>query len=236
MIDFHSHVLPGIDDGAKKTSESLKMLSDAYNQGVRICALTPHFVLHKNADIDVFLRRRQEKFAELSAAIRESRMSLPHIRLGAEIFMDNNINAYPDLSRLCIEGSRCILVEFPTEKYDPYWGDWLHSLSLKGYIPIIAHFDRYTHREAMLADFAGVSTVYQLNASRMFSFSGRRLLSVLLGRNVPVIFSSDMHNTTERPCNMKEAFRKARQKFPHNAEALFSGHARKLLGIKEELR
>lgn len=234
MVDLHTHILPGMDDGAKKASESLKMLSDAYSQGVRLCVATPHFVLHKNGDIDAFLRRRQSKFAELCAAAADSRMPIPRIRLGAEIFLDNNINTYPDLSRLCIEDSRCILVEFPIEKYDPYWGDWLHSLSLKGYIPIIAHFDRYTHQEAMLADFAGVSAAYQLNASRMFSFSGRRLLSVLLERNIPVLMSSDMHNTIQRPCNMKEAFRKARQKFPRNADALFSKQARTLLGIKED--
>ncbi len=236
MVDLHTHILPGMDDGAKKTSESLKMLSDAYSQGVRLCVATPHFVLHKNGDIDAFLRRRQAKFAELCAAAAESRIPLPQIRLGAEIFMDNNINTYPDLSRLCIEGSRCLLVEFPTEKHDPYWGDWLHSLSLKGYIPIIAHFDRYAHREAMLADFAGVSIVYQLNASRMFSFSGRKLLSLLLERNMSVLMSSDMHNMLQRPCNMKEAFRKARQKFPRDAEELFSKKARTLLGIKEASR
>jgi len=236
MVDLHTHILPGMDDGAKKTSESLKMLSDAYSQGVRFCVATPHFVLHRNSDIDFFISKRAQKYAELCSAAHASRVPLPHVRLGAEIFMDNNINSYPDLSKLCIEGSRCLLVEFPSEKYDPYWGDWLHSLSLKGYIPIIAHFDRYAHREAMLSDFDGVSTVYQLNASRMFSFSGRRLLSTLLEKGVPVVFSSDMHNTLQRPCNLKDAFRKAKQKFPKEADLLFSVRARSILGIKEESR
>lgn len=236
MVDLHTHILPGIDDGAKKASESLKMLSDAYSQGVRLCVATPHFVLHENRDIDAFIRRRAESFAALSKALASARMPMPKLRLGAEIYMDNNINTYPDIHRLCIEGSRCLLIEFPSHKYDPYWGDWLHSLSLKGFVPIIAHFDRYVHRESMLSDFAGVSTVYQLNASRMFSFSGRKLLSRLLERNVPVLFSSDMHNTMQRPCNMKEAFRKAERKFPREADSLFSKHARSLLEIKEELR
>lgn len=226
MIDFHTHVLPGMDDGAKTATESLRMLSEAYRQGVRLCAATPHFVLHKNGDIAAFLKKRQTRYAELMAAV--GGISIPEIRLGAEVYMDNNINSYSGIEKLCIEGTSCMLVEFPVDKYDPYWGDWLHSLSLKGITPMVAHFDRYMYRAEMLADFAGVAVVYQINASRMFSFLGRRLLATLLERHVPLVMASDMHNTTKRACNMQEAFQKGKQKFPKDAVMLFSGAAREL--------
>lgn len=207
------------------------MLSAAYNQGVRLCVATPHFVLHKNEDIAPFLEKRERQHRRLMEAAGDR--PLPAVRLGAELYMDNNPNQFPDIEKLCIEGSRCLLVEFPADKYNPYWGDWLHSLTLKGIVPVIAHFDRYVYTNEMLSDFVGVSVVYQINASRLFSLGGRRRLSALLERRVPVVIGSDMHNLTTRPCNMQVAFRRAGRKFPDAAKGLFSQHARTLLGEGE---
>ncbi len=227
MVDFHTHILPGMDDGAKTASEGVRMLSAAYNQGVRLCVATPHFVLHKNDDIEPFLIKRERQKTRLLEAAGSR--PLPAVRLGAELYMDNNPNQFPDIEKLCIEGSRCLLVEFPAHKYNPYWGDWLHSLTLKGIVPVIAHFDRYVYADEMLSDFVGVSVVYQINASRLFSFGGRRRLSALLQRALPVVMGSDMHNTSTRPCNMQGAFRCASRKFPAASQSLFFQRARTLL-------
>ncbi len=229
MVDIHTHVLPGIDDGAKHVSESLRMLADAYRQGVRHCVATPHFVLHKEEDIAVFLRRRRESALSLAEAAKAHSLPLPQLLLGAEVYMDNNINSFRDIEKLCIGDSPCILVEFPMGKFDPYWGDWLHSMCLRGLHPIVAHIDRYVHLDRMLSEFSGLSITYQINASRMLSFWGRRFVARMLTGNEPCIFASDMHNTTTRNCNMKNAFLKAKKKFPLEAQDLFSLRAKKML-------
>ena len=233
MVDLHTHVLPGMDDGARTATESLRMLSDAKSQGVDLCAATPHFVLHKKNDIDAFLHRRRECFLHLSEAAEKSNLPLPTLLLGAEVYLDNDINTYADIGKLCIGDTPYILVEFPAEKYNPYWGDWLHSMTLHGLCPVVAHIDRYTHIDKMLSDFEGLSITYQVNASRMLSFYGRRFITKILKQDIPCIFSSDMHNLTDRKCNMKEAFRKAKKKFPQDAAALFSMRAKKMLRHKE---
>jgi len=235
MVDLHTHILPGMDDGAKNASESLRMLADAYAQGVRLCVATPHVVLHRNGDIDAFLRKRRESAISLADAAKNSTLKLPDLLLGAEVYLDNNINVYPDIEKLCIGNTPCILVEFPIEKYDPYWGDWLHSMCLRGLHPIVAHIDRYVHAERLLSDFTGLSITYQINASRMFSFSGRRFAARLIENRQSCIFASDMHNLTTRKCNMKEAFHKVSKKFPQEASSLFSLRAKNMLRHHEEM-
>ncbi len=233
MVDLHTHVLPGMDDGAKNVNESIRMLSEAYAQGVRLLAATPHVVLHKQADLDVFLKRRRESALFLAQEAKHSRLPMPDLLLGAELYLDNNVNLYQGLEKLCIGDSPFLLVEFPSEKYDPYWGEWLHSMCLHGLHPIVAHIDRYLHVDKLLSDFAGLDITYQINASRMLGFWGRRFISRILSGSTPCVFASDMHNTTSRSCNMKEAFRKAQAKFPEDAAKLFSLWGRKMFQMKE---
>ena len=228
MVDLHTHILPGIDDGAKSVNESIRMLTDAYKQGVRLCVATPHAVLHRRDSLAHFLEHRRDSAVKLHTAVQSGNITVPEILFGAEVYLDHDI-AHADLEKLRIGNTPYILLEFPTDKYNPYWSDWLHSMTLRGFRPIIAHIDRYLHIDKMISDFAGLSVTYQINASRMFSFSGRRVIQKLLHGNEPCIFASDMHNTTLRTCNMKSAFLKAKKKFPKEAENLFSRRAGQML-------
>lgn len=228
MVDLHTHILPGIDDGAKTTTESIRMLTDAYKQGVHLCVATPHAVLHRHDAVTRFLENRNASALSLHSAVQSSGLFIPKILLGAEVYLDHDI-PHATLEKLRIGDTPYILLEFPSEKYNPYWSDWLHSMTLRGFRPIVAHIDRYLHIDKMLSDFAGLSITYQINASRMFSFSGRRMIAKLLQGNEPCICASDMHNNTIRMCNMKNAFMKAKKKFPQEAEKLFSIRAGKML-------
>ncbi len=233
MVDLHTHILPEMDDGAKTPYESVQMLTEAYAQGVRLLAATPHAVLHKQADLDVFLKRRRESALLLAEEAKKSRLPMPDLLLGAELHLDNNVNLYQGLEKLCIGNSPFLLVEFPFDKYDPYWGEWLHSMCIRGLHPIVAHIDRYLYVDKLLSDFAGLDITYQINASRMLGFWGRRFISYILSGSTPCVFASDMHNTTSRSCNMQEAFRKAQAKFPEDAAKLFSLRGRKMFQMKE---
>ena len=232
MIDLHTHVLPSVDDGPNKAEESMEMLRDAFAQGVHLLALTPHVVLHHEDAIPQFLQKRKESASLLSEETAKASFSVPKLLLGAEVFLDHDISALPNLDALCLQNTPYILVEFPlAAPYNPYWSEWLHSLIIRGFKPIIAHIDRYMHAEKMLADFRGLSLIYQVNAARFRSFSGRRFVSRLLSEAAPVVVSSDMHNMTRRCCDMKIAYIKAKRKFPKEADALFGGTAAEMLKI-----
>ncbi len=230
MIDLHTHILPSIDDGPQKTEESVRMLRDALEQGVCLLAATPHVVLHKEDAVSRFLKRRKESVALLSEETEKASQAIPKLLLGAEVFLDHDISSHPDLDTLCLEGTPYILVEFPLgAPYNPYWSEWLHSLIIRGFRPIVAHIDRYVHAEKMLADFRGLALTYQINAARFLSFSGRRFVGRLLSESAPCIASSDMHNMKFRSCDMKIAYTKARRKFPKEANELFFGTAKQML-------
>ena len=78
MIDIHSHILPGIDDGAKTPEVSLKMLTDSFKQGVRVCAATPHAVLHNSDSVEEFLKKRQRSAELLDSFLTGAKNEIPN--------------------------------------------------------------------------------------------------------------------------------------------------------------
>ena len=212
MIDLHSHALPSIDDGAKNVETSVKMLSESRKQGVEICVLTPHCVLHDGESLEKFFKKRNESFSLLKEAISANPSAFPALRLGAEVYFDNDISQYEGIEKLCIEGTNLLLVEFPMRAINKNSYDWLYSLTLRGIKPVIAHVDRYQFYNDLINDFSDLGVVYQLNAENFLSFFGRRIISKILKNGEEFIVSSDMHNLTDRPCNMKEAFTIAQKK------------------------
>ena len=79
MIDFHSHILPGIDDGSRNVEESLLLMTEMREQGVSTVIATPHFYADEQP-VDTFLRRRTEAYDHLMA---RQTPDMPQIRLGA---------------------------------------------------------------------------------------------------------------------------------------------------------
>ena len=116
MIDFHSHILPGIDDGSKDVAESLAMLSALKEQGVDTVVATPHFYANHHS-VEEFLRRRQKAMDRLSAELSEG---APTIVLGAEVRYYEGISHLQNLESLCIGDSKLLLLEMPFYKWTEY--------------------------------------------------------------------------------------------------------------------
>lgn len=231
MLDLHSHCLPGVDDGAKDLSESIAMLSDSFKQGVRVCAATPHCRVHRPSSVDTFLEKRAKGLEKLKPHLTDE---MPKIILGAEVYLDNDINNYGGIERLCLENTDYIMLEFPIDKADPRWAEWIYELNRKGLKVLVAHVDRYMEWEKMMADFKGLDVKYQVNASRFTEFMAGRLVKALMEYGHDYVVSSDMHNTKFRSCNMGKAYEKAKKKFGDKADLLFSENASKIFGIRPE--
>ena len=143
MVDIHSHILPGIDDGSESVEMSIQMLRDSMAQGVDTVISTSHCYLREESDIDAFLEKRQKSYDILTKAVQKEKNPLPKIRLGAEVRIDNDVSRFKNLEKLCIEGTNYILIEMSYSKWHQSVYDALYSMTLKNMRPVMAHIERF---------------------------------------------------------------------------------------------
>ena len=109
VIDFHSHILPGIDDGSKSIEMSIEMLHMAKEQRVDIMVATPHFYASRHR-VEDFLRKRNHAYEHLKDKLPEG---VPELKLGAEVAYFSGISKADRLDDLTVEGTNLILLELP---------------------------------------------------------------------------------------------------------------------------
>lgn len=206
-VDFHTHVLHGIDDGSRSISESLKLLKAEYRMGVRKVVATPHFY----ADIDsadVFLKRRAQSLKELREVTADMQ-DVPEIITGAEILYFNGIDKWDILPELVIENTKYILIEMPCTPFPRKSVETLSNFKKKtGFTPIIAHLDRYisAFRTYNLPEvLSELDVLVQMNASAFLKFPNSSQALKLLKNGKIQLLGSDCHNTSTRVPNLLEA-------------------------------
>ena len=229
MFDLHSHVLPGIDDGAKNVEESLNMLVDSYEQGIALCVCTPHIGVYDENSIDVFLEKRKQSADSLCNAVGEKGVNVPECILGAEVYLFYDISCIENVDKLCIGQTNYMLIELSTKKYNPNYSEWLYSLSLKDIIPIIAHIERYPYINELIRDLRDIEVVYQINAQTLLKRKWIKNLIKMSKMGLSVVSSSDMHNMMLRRNRMKDAYDKLSAKNPELAKEVFIDNSRKIL-------
>lgn len=205
MIDFHAHILPGIDDGAKDVKMSLDMLHESYLQGVRTVIATPHCYLMEEKNIDSFLKKRQKSYEELMDAIKKDERPFPKIILGCELRIIKEVPDMNYLKKLCIEGTDYLLVEMPYKDWNVNNYDLLYAMILRGIKPIIAHIERFWDKKKEFYNLYSLELLYQVNADAFIHFAGKRRASQLFASGALHIIGSDMHNTSSRASCMKKA-------------------------------
>jgi protein-tyrosine phosphatase len=229
MIDLHSHFLPKIDDGARSVNESIAMLEESRKQGVELCIGTPHITIHQENSIRDFLEKRGESIRLLEQKIKETKADVPALLYGAEIFLDNDISAYTDISKLCIENTNCLLVELSPLAYNVSYAEWLYSLTIKGFVPIIAHVERYPYIREFISELSGVNVVYQMNAKSLLKHKWLNFLTEINESGKRVIVASDMHNTGLRKSMLEKARHKLEKKHADIVNDVFYGIAKELI-------
>ncbi|MDO5785722.1 MAG: hypothetical protein Q4P20_11730 [Eubacteriales bacterium] len=208
MIDFHSHILPGIDDGSDSIETSLAMLQESKRQGVDIIFATPHFYANEN-DPQTFLRQRSRAFEALKSAMFKKMADYPEIMLGAEILYFPGMSVAEELNGLAMGNTPCLLIEPPLVP----WSDMmLNEVEQTGKnlnkIPVIAHVDRYMRifNDYTLFDrINGRKMLAQVNANYFIRRdTAKRALRDLQDDRFQFI-GSDCHNLTSRAQNMGQA-------------------------------
>lgn len=195
MTDYHTHILPGMDDGAKNSRESAGMISRLARLGVRQAALTSHFRFGRQ-ELRDFLQKRREAMEQIRPFLeREGVTGL----LGAEVTMTPRMTQRDGLEALCLEGGAFLLVEFSFLKWEEYYFDELEQMkACLGITPVIAHVERYRFMTVSLAkELTAMGCVLQLNCAD--AQGERRFLKKLGREGLPVVWGSDCHNLTSRP-------------------------------------
>lgn len=202
MIDFHSHILPEMDDGASSSRESLKMLRSAVQQGVHIQALTPHYYPWRESR-EHFLERRDASVRKLNTAASGP---LPQMLIGAEVAYFPAMTE-ENLSPLCLDGERVLLVELPFESWGNQVSDVLATLALdQGYRIILAHVERYIRYDSnteRLLSFQNLPVVMQMNCEAFLPLLRSGKAFSLAKRLGEIVLGTDSHNMEHRAPNME---------------------------------
>lgn len=228
MLDFHAHLLPGIDDGSRSVEESLAMLGALAEQGVDTVVATPHFLADEETP-SAFLRRRQR--AALSLVPKLPARS-PRILLGAEVKYYYGIANLEGLSSLCVEGSRFLLLEMPMARWTECILSELRQLSCAGDVTVVlAHVERYLglQNRQILDQLLESGILFQVNASFFLDFFGKRRAFSMLDAGEIHFLGSDCHNMTSRPPRIGQAMAVIRKKFGDEFAAAFASYGGRLL-------
>jgi len=209
MTDIHTHILPGVDDGAETLEQSLKMLAQAYEDGTDTVVLTPHGNI-PGTFVDTWNDELESRFLTLKS---EAQKYFPlRIFKGMEVFATNDLGLLIDQKKvITLNDSQYMLVEFDFEEEPAWIGKILGEIKSRGLVPIIAHPERYLLIQAcppILYDWICDGALSQVNKDSILGkFGGEcsRTARVILNHNLAQFVASDAHTHIARTAKMHEA-------------------------------
>ncbi len=216
MIDLHSHILHGLDDGAEDLAASLALARAAVADGTRKMVATPHVDNKHEFDLeDIFPR-----VGELNAALAREEVALA-VLPGAEIAIARLAELETgQLERLCLGGGTCLLVESPYSSTAPFLEDALFEAQVRGFMPVLAHPERSpvlqkdVDRARRLVERGILLSVDVGSLAGRFGSTVRSAAVELMREELVHNIASDAHDLTRRPPGFSEAFEDAEDELP----------------------
>ncbi|WP_336882091.1 tyrosine-protein phosphatase [Priestia koreensis] len=218
MIDLHSHILPGIDDGAKNMEQSLEMAKVAVNEGITTLFATPHH--HHNGRYINIRESIFERVAELNE--RLSHYNIPLLvlpgqepRIYGELLDDYDNGKIVTVN----DKGKYLLIELPSSQVPYFTEQLLFDIQLRGLTPIIVHPERNSRlieEPNLLYQFVKKGALTQLTASSITGEFGKKIKKFsmqLLDANLAHVIASDAHNTGSRGFHMQKAFHHIHKQF-----------------------
>ena len=202
-FDFHSHILPGADHGARDREESRRILCTAKQAGIETIAATPHFYPHRH-HVEGFLKRREEAYARLTE-IRATE-DVPEILLGAEVLACPGIDNMSGLDRLTLDGTQILLLEMPfvaAELTDELFETVERLIDECGYTVFMAHPNRYP--DFCVDRMVAMGAKLQLNLEDTCSFKEGRRAKRWVREGLVYAVGSDVHHDEKIYKSLKKA-------------------------------
>jgi protein-tyrosine phosphatase len=230
LVDIHSHIVFGVDDGAKTIEDSLAMLEIAADSGTTDIVATPHSDQRYHFDPDLVAARIAEMQARIGDRIRIHRGCDFHL------FFDNIENCRTDRSRFTINGHRYLMVEFSEAQIPRMIASIFEDMTQNEITPVITHPERNALLMGRMSDLVAwvrAGCLIQVTAQ---SFTGRFGKSAeegcrrLMRQNLVHFVASDAHDTEWRPPDLREAWQHVSSQYGGPvAERLFITHPRMTL-------
>ena len=205
MIDFHSHILPCVDDGSRSVEESVLMLSMLREQGVRRVAATPHFYAGKDSPAE-FFKRRDEAMKALTSACPDA---VDTVIPGAEVEYYYGVSRMAELMDMRYQGTDILLLEMPVARWSDYTVKELLELSGYGNIKLVlAHVERYMALQSkrVWQSLLDADILMQSNAAFFLNPKTARRALKMLKRGEISLIGSDCHGSEYRAPRLGEAY------------------------------
>lgn len=203
-IDIHSHILPGVDDGAKDIETSMQMLRMAAKDGISEIIITPH---NKPGHHNSHFSRAAQNTEKLRICLAQENIDIK-LYIGNELYYRSELlREIEDGQAYTLAGSRYALVEFnPLDDYE-YIRNSMNTVLMGGYYPILAHVERYHNvctKKFGVADLVEMGCYMQVNAGSImgkFGFGTKQCTRKLLKQRQIHFVATDAHDTVKRtPC------------------------------------
>jgi protein-tyrosine phosphatase len=238
MIDLHSHLLPGIDDGARSLDEALQLARMAVADGITHITLTPHIHPGRFDNNSATIKPVFEAFQQAlkDEAIALSVAMSAEVLLSAEVLMLVAQNQVPFLG--VWEGMDVMLLELPHSHIPPGSDKLVKWLLDRHILPMIAHPER--NKEIIrdldtLAPFVEMGCLFQVTAMSMagrFGVQSAQRAMEMLEKGWVTVLATDAHNREHRPPVLSEGYRAAKAAVgADEARALVFDNPRTLLAL-----
>ena len=234
MLDIHTHILPGMDDGSRTPEQSLTLLQREAEQGVRAVALTPHYHAGKEAPHQ-FVARRRTSEQLLNEALRGQK-GMPELLPGAEVAYFDGMCRSDEIDLLCIGRTRAMLIEMPFCKWNQRMISELQELrQFRGIQPILAHIERYMpfQPSGLFDQLSESGMLLQVNTSFFLRWQTAWKASSMLKHRKIHFVATDCHDPVKRVPNLGETLKKLEHRLGAQTLAFLQDNAQTLLGGME---
>lgn len=229
MIDIHSHILPGVDDGAPDLEASLNMARAAVSDGITTLFATPH---HRNGRFEndkLDILRKTEELNEALSLQNIPLIILPgqEVRIYSEFLEDLDQDKLLTLNNL----GKYILIELPSNTVPKYTKQIIYECRLKNIMPIIVHPERNSElmqSPHLLYELVLEGAITQVTASSIIGTFGKKVKSFslkLIDHQLTHLIASDAHNISSRGFHLRESYEEIGKKFGNGKSFYFSENA-----------
>jgi Capsular polysaccharide biosynthesis protein len=240
MIDIHSHIIPGIDDGAKNIEMTLEMLKNAEKNGTKEIVATPHYLLEYG---EAKIHEVKEHVKEINTFLEKEKIDVK-VYSGQEVYFSERIlEDYIEGNIGTMNDSKYMLIEFDMHKFDENIFNTLYELQVRDIVPIIAHPERYKffrEQPSFINGLIDEGYLFQVNAGSIegrFGESVKKTANIFLDNNIYNFIGSDAHNFSNRNTGLNTAFNLINKKinievFRDSSEKMLKNEKIEFSGVK----
>lgn len=229
MIDIHSHILPGVDDGPKTMEQSLEMAKLALEDGITTIIATPHHLngSYENTKDSIFI-----EVDKLNEALNKAQIPLKVLPGQETRIYGEMVENIKDGEILTLNNSnQYVFVELPSNHVPRYTNQLLYDIQLLGLTPIIVHPERNAElieTPDLLYKLVKNGSLTQVTAASLTGHFGKKIKKFsneLIHFNLTHFVASDAHNTTSRSFKLREAMEQVEKEFDQSTRFLLQENA-----------